>query len=96
MTAVRRWWRWALLAAVLMAALPFGALWLSDRLILDEPEASAEPPPGTVSDIVARGEYLTRAGGCFSCHTVPGGEPLAVSELPRAGNRFAKAAPASL
>jgi mono/diheme cytochrome c family protein len=77
MSAVRRWWRWALLAAVLMAALPFGALWLSDRLILDELDASAEPPPRNLADIVARGEYLTRVGGCFSCHTVPGGEKLA-------------------
>jgi mono/diheme cytochrome c family protein len=24
-----------------------------------------------------RGEYLVRAGGCFSCHTVPGGQKLA-------------------
>src|SRR6516162_6153102 len=28
-------------------------------------------------DTVARGEYLVRAGGCFSCHTVPGGPKLA-------------------
>jgi hypothetical protein len=77
MAAVRRWWRWALLASVVMAALPFGALWLSDRLILGEPEASAERLPETESDIVALGGYLTRAGGCFSCHTAPGGEPLA-------------------
>jgi mono/diheme cytochrome c family protein len=77
MRAVRRWWRWALLAAALMAALPFGALWLSDRLILDEPDASADVPAGTVENIVAKGEYLTRAGGCFSCHTAPGGQPLA-------------------
>jgi mono/diheme cytochrome c family protein len=28
-------------------------------------------------DAGARGEYLVRAGGCFSCHTAPGGEPLA-------------------
>ena len=28
-------------------------------------------------DAVARGEYLVRAGGCFSCHTAPGGAPLA-------------------
>ena len=28
-------------------------------------------------DTVARGEYLVRAGGCFSCHTVPGGPQLA-------------------
>src|SRR5579859_8089826 len=77
MRAVRRWWRGALLAAVLMAALTFGTLWLSDRLILDEPDASAEVPVGTVENIVAKGEYLTRAGGCFSCHTAPGGQPLA-------------------
>ncbi|MBV8132874.1 MAG: cytochrome c [Alphaproteobacteria bacterium] len=25
----------------------------------------------------AHGEYLVRAGGCFSCHTAPGGEALA-------------------
>jgi mono/diheme cytochrome c family protein len=29
------------------------------------------------ADAVARGEYLVRAGGCFSCHTAPGGAPLA-------------------
>jgi mono/diheme cytochrome c family protein len=28
-------------------------------------------------DLVRRGEYLVRAGGCFSCHTAEGGEPLA-------------------
>jgi mono/diheme cytochrome c family protein len=28
-------------------------------------------------DVGARGEYLVRAGGCFSCHTAPGGESLA-------------------
>jgi len=28
-------------------------------------------------DTVARGAYLVRAGGCFSCHTAPGGLPLA-------------------
>ena len=28
-------------------------------------------------DTVGRGEYLVRAGGCFSCHTVPGGQKLA-------------------
>jgi mono/diheme cytochrome c family protein len=28
-------------------------------------------------DAGARGEYLVRAGGCFSCHTTRGGEPLA-------------------
>ena len=28
-------------------------------------------------NIVERGAYLARAGGCFSCHTAPGGEKLA-------------------
>src|SRR5204862_4824613 len=28
-------------------------------------------------DAVARGEYLVRAGGCFSCHTAAGGQMLA-------------------
>ena len=28
-------------------------------------------------DPVERGGYLVRAGGCFSCHTVPGGQQLA-------------------
>ena len=28
-------------------------------------------------DTVTRGEYLVRAGGCFSCHTVAGGQKLA-------------------
>jgi len=33
---------------------------------------AAAPP-----DLVARGEYLLHAGGCLSCHTAPGGAPLA-------------------
>ena len=28
-------------------------------------------------DTVKRGEYLVRDGGCFSCHTAPGGQKLA-------------------
>jgi mono/diheme cytochrome c family protein len=36
------------------------------------PSSAAERP-----DIVARGEYLLHAGGCLSCHTAPGGTPLA-------------------
>jgi len=28
-------------------------------------------------DAVQHGEYLVRAGGCFSCHTAPGGQKLA-------------------
>ncbi len=36
------------------------------------PAAEAAP---AVDPLVARGEYLARAGNCFSCHTREGGEP---------------------
>lgn len=35
------------------------------------------PATAALSDQVKRGEYLARAGDCFSCHTKPGGQPLA-------------------
>jgi mono/diheme cytochrome c family protein len=34
-------------------------------------------PAVAEEDAVTRGEYLVHAGGCFSCHTVAGGEKLA-------------------
>jgi len=34
-------------------------------------------PAAGEEDALERGEYLVRAGGCFSCHTVPGGPKLA-------------------
>lgn len=37
--------------------------------------ADAEQPTGAA--LIARGEYLTRAGDCAACHTVPGGQPFA-------------------
>jgi mono/diheme cytochrome c family protein len=37
--------------------------------------ASASQPTGAA--LLARGEYLTRAGDCAACHTVPGGAPFA-------------------
>jgi mono/diheme cytochrome c family protein len=33
--------------------------------------------PAAAQDAVQRGEYLVHAGGCVSCHTVPGGAPFA-------------------
>jgi mono/diheme cytochrome c family protein len=39
--------------------------------------AAASPALAQSSDMVARGEYLVRAGECFSCHTVPGATPFA-------------------
>ena len=34
-------------------------------------------PAAGDEDAVTRGEYLVRAGGCFSCHTAGGGPKLA-------------------
>ena len=38
---------------------------------------TAAAPAAAEEDAAARGEYLVRAGGCFSCHTAAGGERLA-------------------
>jgi mono/diheme cytochrome c family protein len=40
------------------------------------PLTPAIPAAGD-EDAVTRGEYLVRAGGCFSCHTATGGQKLA-------------------
>ena len=51
------------------------------RNVRDEGPSSADPngPSATRSpaDVVARGEYLTRAGDCLACHTARGGAPYA-------------------
>jgi len=39
--------------------------------------AAADPACAQAQDLVTRGEYLVRAGECFSCHTVPGSTPFA-------------------
>ena len=38
---------------------------------------SGANPAVAEENAVTRGEYLVHAGGCFSCHTVAGGEKLA-------------------
>ncbi|MEH6526491.1 MAG: cytochrome c [Sneathiella sp.] len=42
-------------------------------------------PSATADDMVARGEYLTAAGGCYGCHTIPGD-----GNKPYAGGRALK------
>lgn len=45
--------------------------------------AQASAPVGPDADVIARGQYLARAGDCIACHTVPGarlfggGRPMA-------------------
>ncbi len=62
------------LAALLALLLTAGAVyWLNQ---LDE---RVEPRPATVASpaLLARGEYLARAGNCMGCHTERGGAPYA-------------------
>jgi mono/diheme cytochrome c family protein len=49
-----------------------GVVWLN-RDDVDGAPAPAAP----TADLVARGEYLVRAGSCFGCHTEPGGAAYA-------------------
>jgi mono/diheme cytochrome c family protein len=58
-------------AALLLAAA--AVVWLNRDD--DDGRADAASPPG--ADLIARGEYLVRAGSCFGCHTAPGGAPYA-------------------
>ncbi len=59
-------------AALLLAAA--AVAWLNRDDALDESKtATAEATP----ELVARGEYLVRAGSCFGCHTDAGAAPYA-------------------
>jgi mono/diheme cytochrome c family protein len=41
------------------------------------PNPTGAPASLADADLVARGEYLTRAADCAACHTAPGGKPFA-------------------
>ena len=41
------------------------------------PDPTGVPASLANADLVARGEYLTRAADCAACHTAPGGKPFA-------------------
>jgi len=58
-------------AIVLSAALAVAWLNRDDDLAHGSAAASAD------AALVARGEYLVRAGSCYGCHTEPGGAPYA-------------------
>jgi mono/diheme cytochrome c family protein len=73
MTRARLWRRfsWAASAALLLT----GLLWLLNTR--DETAPAGPPGPDNSAALLARGEYISRAGNCMSCHTVPGGAPYA-------------------
>lgn len=54
---------------VLLLAAAIAIVWNPTRW---ETLQSAAPSNAPVNDILARGEYLARAGDCVACHTVPG------------------------
>ncbi|MEO8152523.1 MAG: c-type cytochrome [Rhizobacter sp.] len=63
---------WVGLAIVLLVGAAVVALNLRDEDPLsDAPAATATP------ELVARGDYLARAGNCMGCHTARGGQPYA-------------------
>jgi len=61
-------------AIVLLAAI--AVVWLNRDDDAQHAADAAAPRPSD-SELVARGEYLVRAGSCYGCHTVPGGAPYA-------------------
>ncbi|HEY8519806.1 MAG TPA: cytochrome c [Gammaproteobacteria bacterium] len=65
--------RWV--AATVAAVLAFGS-WLA-RPDADEDSSRHDIAVKPTPELVARGEYLARAGNCIGCHTAPGGVPYA-------------------
>ena len=62
--------------ALLLAAVAGGLVaWLNIRG--EEPISARAPALQSTPQLVARGEYLARAGNCAACHTQRGGEPYA-------------------
>ncbi len=59
--------------AVLLAAIAVVGLNRDDDV---QRAPDTAPRPGD-AELVARGEYLVRAGSCYGCHTEPGGAPYA-------------------
>jgi mono/diheme cytochrome c family protein len=79
------------LLAIVMVAIAAGGWWTlssgdpadfakGERVELADfkgPDPTGAPANLGNSDLVARGEYLTRAADCAACHTAPGGKPFA-------------------
>jgi mono/diheme cytochrome c family protein len=62
-----------------------------DLATFQGPRPSGVPSALAGADLVARGEYLTRAADCAACHTAPGGKPFAgglAFKLPMIGTLY--------
>ncbi|MGY4828924.1 c-type cytochrome [Sphaerotilaceae bacterium SBD11-9] len=64
---------WAAAAVLLL----LGAAVLALNFRGEDPINDASAPVAATPELVARGEYLARAGNCMGCHTERGGEPYA-------------------
>lgn len=70
---MRRWWKIAgIVVALAVAVVAAFFFWPAPE---ENAVASANQPTGAA--LIARGEYLARAGDCAACHTAPGGQPFA-------------------
>ena len=63
------------LGAVVLIAAAVG-LWLIWRLV-DRDSDPSIPDIHPTAELIARGQYLTRAADCAACHNAPGGKPFA-------------------
>lgn len=62
------------LGVVVLIAAVVGS-WVVWRLV-DRDSDPSVPDVHPTAELIARGEYLTRAADCAACHNVPGGEPF--------------------
>jgi mono/diheme cytochrome c family protein len=73
---------WRRVAAVLLGALFIAAAVVVALNLRDEDQGADSPSAAAIAtrtpaDLVARGEYLARAGDCIGCHSARGGVPYA-------------------
>jgi mono/diheme cytochrome c family protein len=66
--------RKAAIVAILMVLIGAGAVY-----VMRSYRAETAAPPPVDANAVARGQYLVRAGNCYSCHTPPDGKGYAGS-----------------
>jgi len=66
----------SIVAAIIVAGIVVSALYISYDVSMHVGDKGAPAGPITAT-LLARGEYLTRAGDCAACHSVPSGKPFA-------------------
>jgi mono/diheme cytochrome c family protein len=54
----------------------YALLTVRDGRETNAPQPLAAGAPASITEPLARGEYLARAADCIACHTLPGGQPF--------------------